>query len=95
MRKTFCDRCGSECTGFHLDVSGHGYSVTGTGEVVAELYTTKSPQLCRSCTDALAEWGLDFGLLTEAEAMQAKQDRHPGEEAMEAPVEWAPVGGHP
>lgn len=73
MQKTFCDRCGGECVNFYVSLHASGYATTSRGQIADELYSPGQVQICRACTDALREFGIDFAMLSEAELEQRKR----------------------
>jgi|SRR5215471_3992476 len=77
MQKTFCDRCGRECVNFHINVHARAVHYTNKGEHLDEEYPLGKDmvQLCRECADALAEFGVNFHLLSEAELLELKRQR--------------------
>jgi hypothetical protein len=48
MRKTFCDRCGAECTNTTGHIGGHIEHTTSQGETVG-IDEIASADLCRGC----------------------------------------------
>jgi len=62
VQKTFCDRCGTECTNFIFHLEGSIRHITNRGENVG-YEGMKGLELCRQCTDQAKELlGLVFVL---------------------------------
>jgi len=54
MQKTFCDRCGRECTNYVLHLAGHVIHKTNRAEVVGE-DEFKPNEYCKECSDMLVK----------------------------------------
>jgi hypothetical protein len=87
MTRTFCDRCGAECTGkiFHVHVSA--MELTNKGEPVSN-DEYRPVELCRDCGEAHAL------TLVPDMATRFMTGRHPYDEdsaMMAAPLPFMPV----
>jgi hypothetical protein len=58
-QRTFCDKCGSQCTHYVLNLYGTVNHTTGQGESVGQ-DDLKPVQFCKTCADPLIE---QFGLV--------------------------------
>lgn len=56
MQRTFCDKCGTECVHYTLNLYGNIVHTTGQGERVAE-DEIRAAQLCRDCAVPLIAAG--------------------------------------